>query len=163
MGNGVFQIIHGAVPVGIKGETHNIIIDFFYLQPGKQRIQFFHIIDIRVMYSNENFFSRIHWQLPGRLCCLRSDSFLNICHIRLTGHTVVDLVTHLYHSHVHSGLQKLCETVQSEIIERICFFFDIHAFPCLWEQTVSWDPPRNRSNENQCRPSCHTSWHAVPE
>ena len=31
MGNGVFQIIHGAVPVGIKGETHNIIIDFFYL------------------------------------------------------------------------------------------------------------------------------------
>ena len=130
MGNGVFQIIHGAVPVGIKGETHNIIIDFFYLQPGKQRIQFLHIINIRVMYSNENFFAGIRCRFPdGFAAC--GQKFSDICHIRLTGHTVVDLVTDLYHTHIHTGIQKLCQAFQSEVIESIGLFFNIHAFPCL--------------------------------
>ena len=67
MDNGIFQIFHRAVPVGIEGKTYNIIIDFFYLQTGQQCIQLFHIIDVGVMYSHQNIFSGSSGSIPDSL------------------------------------------------------------------------------------------------
>ena len=82
------------------------------------------------MYSNENFFAGIRCRFPDGLAAC-GQKFSDICHIGLTGHTVVDLVTDLYHTHIHTGIQKLCQAFQSEVIESIGLFFNIHAFPCL--------------------------------
>ena len=70
------------------------------------------------MYSNENFFAGIHCSFPdGFAAC--GQKFSDICHIGLTGHTVVDLVTDLYHTNIHTGIQQLCQAFQSEVIESI--------------------------------------------
>ena len=49
--------------------------------------------------------------------------------IRLAGHSVVDLISHLHHSDIDSRVQDLCQALLGKIIKRIRFLIRRHAFP----------------------------------
>ena len=123
------------MPVGIEGEPNNIVINLFHLQTGQQCIQLLHIIDICIVYSYEYIFAGIRCCFPDSLAA-GGQKLSHICHIRFTGHTIVDLISDLYHAHIDAGFQNLSETVQCVVVESIRFFFNIHALPCLGNELL---------------------------